>query len=207
MNRTVRLAVVAVLVGVLAPAAFAAPGVAQSADTTNPTVENVTTTAENGTVTIQAQIANATEVDVTDIPERWSVVEHEDDDGVFGDQTEGDGVVRWFWTVQVEATVSVTFAVPDNATKRSPALETVAYAGTERGTPVESTPGRGGSDNNSPGDSDSSDDGSSDEIDNSDDGGNDGFGPGFGVGGALAGLGGAGYLLKWRLESDKNNEE
>jgi WD-40 repeat-containing protein len=31
--------------------------------------------------------------------------------------------------------------------------------------------------------------------------GGDGFGPGFGVGGALAGVGGAGYLLKRRLET------
>jgi len=32
--------------------------------------------------------------------------------------------------------------------------------------------------------------------------GSDGFGPGFGIGGALAGLGGAGYLLKRRLEDE-----
>lgn len=33
--------------------------------------------------------------------------------------------------------------------------------------------------------------------------GGDGFGPGFGVGGALAGVAGAGYLLKRRLETEE----
>ncbi len=36
--------------------------------------------------------------------------------------------------------------------------------------------------------------------------GGDGFGPGFAVGGALAGLGGAGYLLKRRLNDEEPSE-
>jgi outer membrane protein assembly factor BamB len=47
--------------------------------------------------------------------------------------------------------------------------------------------------------------GQSGNNDSSNQSGSDGFGPDFGVGGALAGVGGAGYLLKRRLD-DENRE-
>jgi preprotein translocase subunit SecD len=52
---------------------------------------------------------------------------------------------------------------------------------------------------------DNGDTNDSDNEDTNDSDNGDGFGPGFGVGGALAGLGGAGYLLKRRLD-DENSE-
>jgi hypothetical protein len=67
-----------------------------------------------------------------------------------------------------------------------------------------------GNDDNG-GDGGAGDDSQSDssENGNSDTGGSnsDGSGPGFGVGGAVAGLAGAGYLLKQRLTNDRENGE
>jgi PGF-CTERM protein len=64
-----------------------------------------------------------------------------------------------------------------------------------------------GDDSTDDGDESSSDDGSDSATDDSSDteSSGDGSGPGFGVGGALAGLGGAGYLLKRRFD-DENRE-
>jgi len=45
------------------------------------------------------------------------------------------------------------------------------------------------------------------DSDSDSDNGNDGFGPGFGISSALAGFGGAGYLLKRRLEDSEPGEE
>ena len=68
------------------------------------------------------------------------------------------------------------------------------YAGQSVDTDPDDDPD-GGDDDPDDGDDDDPDDGDTD----------DGFGPGFGVGGALAGLAGAGYLLKQRLD-DENSE-
>ena len=83
-----------------------------------------------------------------------------------------------------------------------------AHAGQSIGTDPDDRDGEdadGGGDD----DTDDPDDGDTDDTDDPDDGDtddDDGFGPGFGVGGALAGLGGAGYLLKRRLD-DEDSEE
>ena len=69
------------------------------------------------------------------------------------------------------------------------------WAGTDPPDPGESQ------DDSSPGRGDDASDTGGDDPGDAD----DGFGPGFGIGGALAGLGGAGYLLKRRL-NDEDNE-
>lgn len=49
--------------------------------------------------------------------------------------------------------------------------------------------------------------GSGDSNDTDSDNGDDGFGPGFGVGGAVAGIGGVGYLLKRRLAVEDSDRD
>jgi PGF-CTERM protein len=77
--------------------------------------------------------------------------------------------------------------------------------GSSNGSDDDSDDGNSGGDNGATGgDDDSDSEGSGGDTDGGSSGG-DGFGPGFGVGGALAGLGGAGYLLKRRRTNDETD--
>jgi PGF-CTERM protein len=67
--------------------------------------------------------------------------------------------------------------------------------GTDNADGADGDSDRGGDDNTTDGDSDSNDESADDS------------GPGYTVGGALAGLGGAGYLLKRRLNRDGPPDE
>ena len=81
-------------------------------------------------------------------------------------------------------TQSITATVPEDSSEEGTAS-----------APSGSDPDESNADDEASGDDDESGDG------------DDGFGPGFGIGSALAGLGGGGYLLKRRLETDEDSEK
>jgi hypothetical protein len=134
-----KLAVTLVVVLLAVPVVGSAPGGAtqQAAD---PTVENVTTTVEGGNLTLRVRATDVTEIDVRDVPAAWSVRAHSDDGGVYGDRTDGERVVRWFWAAPFDVTVSVTFALTGERVGTPPALVVVPYAGTIEGNRTEVTP-------------------------------------------------------------------
>jgi len=126
--------------------AFAAPGAAtQSMEAVQsmgaaqssgagPAVETVTTNRTGGNLTVSVRATNVTEVDVTGVPDGWSVAAHDDDYGAYAAQLDEDRVF-WFWRVPVAVNVSVTFETPANA-GRPADLAVVPYDGTERGQAV-----------------------------------------------------------------------
>jgi hypothetical protein len=129
-----------VLLSVAALTAAAVPGaatqperVAQSSGD-GPAVRNVTTNRTGGNLTVSVYATNVTEVDVTGIPEDWSVATHDDDYGAYAAQLDEDRVF-WFWRVPVAVNVSVTFETPANAEPTAD-LAVVPYDGTDRGQAV-----------------------------------------------------------------------
>jgi len=125
--------VVLAFASVGAVAATAGPVAAQE---TGPTVTDVTTTRSNGTLTVSVTATNVTEIDVTGVPDSWSVTTHADNYGAYGDQLDAEDRVLWLWTVPVRANVSVTFAAAKGEPAPAPGLEVVPYDGTDRGQAV-----------------------------------------------------------------------
>lgn len=137
-GRTVRGAVTSGALAVVlcvAVVAFTVPGGAIQTAQTGPTIENATTTQSSGNLTITITATNVTEIDVTAVPDGWSVVAHDDDFGAYIDQLENESRVVWLWRVPGSATVSVTFAVPD-PDPSTHEVHVVPYDGTDRGPAV-----------------------------------------------------------------------
>jgi hypothetical protein len=137
-TRSARLARV-LLVVLVALAGAVVAGVAPAAATQQaqgPTVTDVTTTRANGTLTVTVRATNVTEVDVTGIPESWSVASHADNYGVYANQLDDESRVLWLWRIPVAVNVSVTFSASGGAPEPAPDLAVVPYDGTDRGQSV-----------------------------------------------------------------------
>lgn len=127
------------IVGVLVLAgiqAGLAPAVAQTADQ-SPEVD-VTTDTADGNLTLSIRGANITEIDVTNVPDDWSVVTRRDDFGTYRNQLESRDRMVWLWSGTVSANVSVTFALPED-TDLAYDVSVVPYSGTTRGESVNVT--------------------------------------------------------------------
>lgn len=136
--RTARALLVA-LVALAGAGAVPATGVGPVTATQQaegPTVTDVTTTRANGTLTVAVTATNVTEVDVTGVPDDWSVVSHADNYGSYADQLDAEDRLLWLWTVPVRANVSVTFTAAAGAPEPDPGVEVVPYDGTDRGQAV-----------------------------------------------------------------------
>jgi len=113
---------------------FAVPAGATQSSGDGPAVQNVTVNRTAGNLTVSVRATNVTEVDVTGVPDSWSVAAHDDDYGAYATQLDEDRVF-WFWRVPVAVNVSVTFSTPGDP-GRPADLAVVTYDGTDRGQAV-----------------------------------------------------------------------
>jgi len=195
-----RLTVAALAVAVCL-AAFGAPVSSQTSEA-KPTITNATggTAMPGENVTVTLNSSNATEIDVTGVPDGWTVLTHRDDFGAYVDQRENRSRLLWLWSWTVSANVSVTFQIPADADPGTYELQVVPYAGKTRGEPrnvsvtvagAQSTPTPAGTEQPAP-------DRTTTESEGGQSAGSSG--PGFGLLSTLAGLGLFGYSLSRREE-------